>query len=152
MKTLWNEETRLEILQRVGSIRDDTVPKWGKMSAGAMLCHLAQSLRMCLGELPVASRKLPLRYFPLKQLVIYVFPFPRGAPTSPELLVKSPEPCDRSAADIGRLLAEFAARGGRADWPEHPAFGPLDPKAWGALTYKHFDHHLRQFGVEVKRN
>jgi hypothetical protein len=147
MKTLWNEETRLEILQRVGSVRDDALPKWGKMSAGAMLCHLSRSLSMCLGELPVAPKNLPLRYFPLKQLIIYVFPFPKGAPTAPELLVKTPEPCGRGAAEIGRLLADFAACGKREVWPDHPAFGPLDAKAWGALTYKHFNHHLRQFGV-----
>ncbi len=48
MKTLWEDAARLEILNRVKSIRDDMVPKWGRMSAGAMLCHLAQSLRMGL--------------------------------------------------------------------------------------------------------
>ncbi|MGH9801334.1 MAG: DUF1569 domain-containing protein, partial [Blastocatellia bacterium] len=31
--------------------------------------------------------------------------------------------------------------------PEHPAFGKLSTKDWGALTYKHMDHHFRQFGV-----
>jgi hypothetical protein len=28
-----------------------------------------------------------------------------------------------------------------------PLFGPLTGREWGALAYKHADHHLRQFGV-----
>jgi hypothetical protein len=31
--------------------------------------------------------------------------------------------------------------------PEHPAFGRLSGRAWGALVYRHMDHHLRQFGL-----
>ena len=50
-----------------------------------MLAHLNDSYRMCLGELKVKSKHLPLRYTPIKQLVIYVAPFPKGAPTAPEL-------------------------------------------------------------------
>lgn len=28
-----------------------------------------------------------------------------------------------------------------------PAFGRLTRPAWGVLSYRHIDHHLRQFGV-----
>ena len=41
-----------------------------------------------LGELTVKSKNLPLRYTPIKQLVIYVLPFPKGAPTAPELIAR----------------------------------------------------------------
>jgi hypothetical protein len=29
----------------------------------------------------------------------------------------------------------------------HPMFGKLTKKQWADLLKKHFDHHLRQFGV-----
>ena len=29
---------------------------------------------------------------------------------------------------------------------EHPFFGELNRKEWARLTYKHLDHHLKQFG------
>jgi Protein of unknown function (DUF1569) len=29
----------------------------------------------------------------------------------------------------------------------HSFFGHLTPEEWAILTYKHLDHHLRQFGV-----
>ncbi len=31
--------------------------------------------------------------------------------------------------------------------PEHPAFGTMTARRWGAIGYRHTDHHLRQFGV-----
>jgi hypothetical protein len=29
----------------------------------------------------------------------------------------------------------------------HPYFGKLSPEEWAILKWKHYDHHLRQFGV-----
>ena len=113
-----------------------------------MLAHLNDATRMAIGELPVASKNMPLRFFPLKQLILYVLPFPKGAPTAPELLAR----CD--AADFEQERAAFhqltvraAAKPPTDEWPAHPAFGPLSHKAWGKLAFKHTDHHLRQFGV-----
>ena len=31
--------------------------------------------------------------------------------------------------------------------PPHPLFGPLTRREWGVATYKHTDHHLKQFGA-----
>ena len=66
-----------------------------------MVAHLNDAMRMATGELPVAPRKLPIRYFPLKQLILYVLPFPKSAPTAPELLAR----CD--AADLKAEQVEF---------------------------------------------
>jgi Protein of unknown function (DUF1569) len=147
MRSLWEQDARLEILRRIDAVAADAKPQWGRMSAGRMLRHLAQSLAMANDEVPMQSKKLPIRYFPLKQLIIYVFPFPKGAPTSPELLEGDDTSVDAARADLRRGIETFAARTGAASWPEHPAFGHLSRRAWGVLTYKHCDHHLRQFGV-----
>jgi hypothetical protein len=32
-------------------------------------------------------------------------------------------------------------------WPDHPTFGSLTGRAWGALMYRRNDHHFRQFGI-----
>jgi hypothetical protein len=29
----------------------------------------------------------------------------------------------------------------------HPLFGPLNRREWGVATYKHTNHHLKQFGA-----
>ena len=147
MKTIWNDEDRTRLLDRVDRITDDSKPLWGRMMADRMLSHLVESAKMATGEIECKSKMLPIRWFPLKQLILYVFPFPKGAPTAPELLAGAKAPVADLKPELRRLIDKFAARADRDDWPRHPAFGKLSRDGWGALTYKHFDHHLRQFQV-----
>ena len=51
---------------------------------------------------------------------------------------------DRLFAEIDRFVA--AGADGCTSHP-HSFFGRLTPEEWGALMYKHLDHHLRQFAV-----
>src|SRR5437868_7941926 len=87
MKSIWDAHAQREIHDRIVSLAPDRRGQWGKMNVQQMVCHLTGSLRMATGELPVAPKKLPIRYPPLKQLIIYVAPFPKGAPTAPELMI-----------------------------------------------------------------
>lgn len=147
MKTLFEDRLRSIMLARINSITADSKPRWGKMNAETMLAHLVHSMRMGLGELDVKPKKLPVRFTPLRQLVVYLLPFPKGVPTAPELLPSSPYAIDESKRELARLFTAFAARASQQQWPEHPAFGPIGRRGWGVLTWRHLDHHLRQFGV-----
>lgn len=142
MKSLEQESARTELLTRLDSVNDDTKPLWGKFTARAMLDHIARATEMAAGEREVAPKKLPTRYFPLKQLFIYVLPFPKGLPTAPELLTDSPRSLDDSKSAMRRLITTFDPK------PcDHPAFGMMSAHAWSVLVYRHVDHHLRQFGA-----
>ena len=135
------------MLARIDRISSGAKPRWGKMNAELMVAHLVESMRMAVGEITPRPKKLPLRYFPLKQLVIYWLPFPKGSPTAPELLPKETGTIDGGKSELARVVRLFVERANQAQWPDHPAFGKLNKQAWGVLTYRHFDHHLRQFGV-----
>lgn len=104
-------------------------------------------MRMSKGELITKSKNLPIRYPPLKQLIVYWMPFPKGAPTAPELLARQVDNWEENVADVKAQIESFASRDPTGSWPEHPAFGRLTPRAWGVLGYRHTDHHFRQFGV-----
>lgn len=147
MKSLWQDDARLEILRRIETVSGSSRGLWGRMNPARMLRHLAQSMSMAAGELDVAPKRLPVRYFPLKQLAIYVLPFPKGVPTAPELLEGSDESIDAARADLRSAIAAFHARSDVLQWHDHPAFGSMTRRAWGVLTYRHCDHHLRQFGA-----
>jgi len=148
MKTMWDAPCQQEIRARVARLSPERKGEWGKMSAPEMVCHLAESLKMALGDLPVARKNLPIRYPPLKQLIVYLAPFPKNAPTAPELLARPPRAWPADVADLQALVDRFVARGGEATtWTDHPAFGRLSRRAWGVLVYRHMDHHLRQFGA-----
>jgi hypothetical protein len=147
MKSIWDAAVRNDLQNRLMQLTPDSPARWGRMTAPRMVAHLADSARMALGELAVSPKNLPIRYPPLKQLVIYWMPFPKNAPTAPELVSQTSVDFERERKAAGALLQRLAAPpdGGRR--PEHPAFGKLSERAWGVLVYRHYDHHLRQFGV-----
>ena len=147
MKSIWNDENRRALNDRIGQVAWDRRAAWGKFTAPKMICHLADSLKMAVGDLPVASKHLPIRYPPLKQLIIYLAPFPKSAPTAPELLAREPREWATEVADVQALLARAGSARTTDAWPEHPAFGKLSKRAWGVLIYRHMDHHLKQFGA-----
>ncbi len=118
------------------------------MDARAMLAHLRLSARMALGELPVACKsKRVFRVFPIKHLILHVVPFPKGAPTAPELLVSDAASIDAIRSELVSLMERIGAGPREGDGPVHPLFGRLSFGEWGVATFKHADHHLRQFGV-----
>jgi len=147
MKTLWNEQDRRELQERVVRLAPDSQRRWGKMTAPEMVAHLSDALRMALGDLPCESKRLPIRYPPLKQLIVYWLPFPKGAPTAPELVGRSAMSWRGEVSDLILLMDRFARQPEGCTWAEHPGFGRLSRRAWGVLKYRHMDHHLRQFGV-----
>jgi hypothetical protein len=145
-KTLLEPQVEREMKDRLMKLAPDAPGRWGRMSAARMLRHVANALRMATGDLVIAPRNTPLRLFPIKQLIVFVLPFPHGAPTAPDLIVKDEVDFETERRAVGDLLGAFAKRD-IAAWPEHPAFGPLDRNQWGVLAWKHVDHHFRQFGV-----
>ena len=147
MKSMWNSTDAREILERVARLRPDAPARWGRFTAPQMLCHLTDGARMAMGELAVAPRHLPIRYFPLKQLVLYVLPFPKGAPTAPELIARTATNWAGEVDELTRAYERFIGQQDRHDWPDHPAFGTMSGKAWATLMYRHTNHHLTQFGV-----
>src|SRR5262245_35316510 len=120
--SMWDPAVRASFTERAKKLTPDAKAGWGKFNVSGMMAHLNDSYRMALGELTVPSKNLPLRYTPIKQLVIYVLPFPKGAPTAPELLKR----CDRaSLADEQQAMVTMFGKlaGVKPGDPlqEHPA-------------------------------
>ena len=148
MGSILNDADRTAICQRIASVTSASVPRWGRMDATAMLAHLRLSALMALGELPVANKsKRAFQVFPIKHLILHVVPFPKGAPTAPELLVPDAASVDAIRSELVSLVERIGAGPREGDGPVHPLFGRLSFREWGIATYKHTDHHLRQFGA-----
>lgn len=147
MKSVWTPEVQAELLARGASLRPDSVARWGRLTCPRMLVHVTDALAMYMGTIPVAVKRTPLLYAPLKQAVIYALPMPRNVPTARELLSREPGPWEAEQERFASTLRAFCALRSRADWPLHPLFGRISPRAVGVLAYKHTDHHLRQFGA-----
>ena len=148
MGSILNESDRAAIVSRLHSLSASSTAQWGKMSVVGMLRHLRLSAQMGLGQIPVASaNKIPFQVCPLKHLILYVFPFPKGAPTAPELKPGEVASFEEERASVLDLLDRIGAGPREGAGPAHPLFGPLSWQEWGVVTYKHTDHHLKQFGA-----
>jgi hypothetical protein len=145
-RSLSDARTRQELVDRLERLGPEAKPLWGKMNAPQMLAHLADWMLMAKGKLKTAPKNRPLRFPPLKQLVIYWLPFPKGVPTAPELISRKPLAWTVERAAVREHVESFETLN-PAVWPEHPVFGEMTPNAWRVLAYRHMDHHLRQFGI-----
>ena len=148
MRSILNEGDRAEINNRLRSLSASSTARWGSMDVVGMLQHLRLSSRMTLGDLPVPSaNKRVFQVFPFKHLILYVLPFPKGAPTAAELKPNDAASFEQERAAVLELLERIGTGAREGAGPSHPLFGPMSWREWGVATYKHTDHHLRQFGV-----
>jgi hypothetical protein len=146
--TILNDADRAAIRRRIGTVTSASAPRWGQMDAKAMLAHLKLSALMALGDLPVACKsKRVFQVFPLKHLILHVAPFPKSAPTAPELLATDAVSVEAIRFELVSLIERIGSGPREGDGPVHPLFGRLSFREWGVATYKHADHHLRQFGA-----
>ncbi|MEO8138077.1 MAG: DUF1569 domain-containing protein [Gemmatimonadota bacterium] len=146
MPTIATPESRAALLARVGKLTPESRPNWGTLSAPRLLCHLADQLRVALGEIPAQQRGNWRTHTLLKWIVIYM---PVQAPpgkvqTVPEMLTTSPRSWIADLASLETLLERLAVAERTAP---HPVFGRLSHSEWCRLAWKHFNHHLGQFGV-----
>jgi hypothetical protein len=145
--TIWNAADRQDLLDRFDRLSPEVRPRWGSLDAPRMVTHVTDAVRASLGELALAPKVSPLKYWPINVLVMFYLPWPKSAPTAPELLTRTPENWRGELDTLRGCVDRFVARGSGGSWTPHVAFGPLSGEQWGRLTYRHMHHHLTQFGV-----
>ena len=149
MKNLFERETVDEIISRIDKLQPATQRHWGKMDVAQMLAHCSAGMDMASGHLnlPRAFMGRVLGPF-VKPIYINEKPFTRNSPTAKELVFSNT--CDflREQEQLRLKVRQFH-EGGEAQCTRHPHpfFGALTPQEWSRGTYKHLDHHLRQFGA-----
>ncbi len=147
MKSLWEPTARQELVARIMRLTPESTGRWGKMEVTQMVCHAADQLRMGLGEISTAEPHGPLRYAPMRYLLIHVLPWPKGKAKGPrEAFTTDPGSWESDRTELLRLIERFSQMQGQSAWPRHPLFGKMTARDWAVLSYRHLDHHLRQFG------
>ncbi|HVF58619.1 MAG TPA: DUF1569 domain-containing protein [Thermoanaerobaculia bacterium] len=148
MSTLFDAQTRAAMHARIDRLEATRAGMWGKMDAPQMVCHAADQLRVALGDIRTRERRNFLRFKPLRTLLVYWLPWPKGkVPTVREMQTSQPAAWEGDLALLHGLVDRFADRRPDEPWAPHPAFGLIGGREWGRLCHKHLDHHLRQFAV-----
>jgi hypothetical protein len=120
------------------------------MTPHEMLCHLSDSFRGMLGERQVSSANWsPLRRYVFKWIAFHTpLPWPKGIDTLPEVnphrAGTKPIEFERDRSELLAVMRRFVAADAR--YVPHPMFGEMTRDEWLIWTFRHVDHHLRQFG------
>jgi hypothetical protein len=145
MQTVADKITRTNIIARIAQLDPNSPPQWGKMSVDQMLKHCRLWEEMALGRL-TTKRVFIGRIFGrlgLRSILKDEKPLTRSTPTAPEILVAGHSNPDSEKAKWISLLEEYAVP--VDTFIIHPFFGKMTREQLGYMSYKHADHHLRQF-------
>ena len=150
LTNLFDPATAQNLKFRIGLMLTTMVPRWGTMQPAQALAHCAAGMELASG-VRVAPRLVVGRIIGwlLKPLVLgNDRPMRRTTPTIPGQEVRDERDLAQEQQRLCRLIDHFC-ESGSAGCTRHPHsfFGPLTPAQWAVLSYKHLDHHLRQFGV-----
>ncbi|CAN5693428.1 hypothetical protein BH10BAC2_BH10BAC2_04570 [soil metagenome] len=146
MKTIFDNATREEIINRVNTLNEKSTAQWGKMNVYQMLKHCVLCEDMYLGKKKYKRKFIGLLFgrIGLKNLMKDETPLQKNAPTSKAFKITE---ADRDIQAEKKkwiaLIAEYAHYSNE-DFV-HWFFGKMTKEQVGYFVYKHTDHHLRQF-------
>jgi len=148
MKTIFDEETRNELIVRIENIPENAQAQWGKMNLYQMLTHCSTWEEWIQGKgNPVYKQVFIGKIFGrigLRRMIRDDKPIDKGAPTSEQFKIKE------TTGDISKKKAEWIQLIQSYENYSNPSFihdffGKMTKEEIGLLAYKHTDHHLRQF-------
>lgn len=150
MPSLYNEADVKNILERLEKLTPESQRLWGTMNVAQMLAHCNVSLETAMG-LNFPRRKLIGRLLGplLKWKYLDAKPMVKNSITE-DTYVTSAETFDFETEKRKAMhhVQNFYTCGPKhCTQHPHSYFGKLSPQEWATLKWKHFDHHLRQFGV-----
>lgn len=147
MKSLFNQESFSEIIDRMNQLSENSQKQWGKMSGGQMLHHCQGPLNIMLENDDYGLKPNLIAKLLFKRMLYNDAPFPKNMPTAKFLKEAEPRDFKSEKRNLLSLLDDLKNQKDREDWKKHPGFGYFTKQQWGQMQYKHLDHHLRQFGV-----
>lgn len=153
MKNLFDPTLAEDTKQRIMRLHPESERQWGQLTLVQTLAHCTSGLQMAMGMVNPKRASFPVNLIGrlIKPLVFNDDkPIRRNAPSAPELFPADPTQCEfeREQAQLIVAIDSFVTKGAACcSQHPHPFFGPLNPQQWAILSYKHLDHHLRQFGA-----
>jgi len=147
VKNLFDPAVKQEIINRINQLSPASKAVWGKMNVSQMLAHLQLPIAIAYGtHQPKGSFLLRLIGPLFKSKLWDESPYKQSLPTDPTFIMTGNEKdFEKEKAALLEMVNRFtnsAVAGER-----HPVFGKLTKENWSKATWKHIDHHLRQFGV-----
>jgi hypothetical protein len=148
MKTIFDIETRVELISRINSLNKDSAGQWGKMNVYQMIKHCIIWDGWVLGKSNLKYRQeflgLIFGKMALNSSVKDDRPMKKNMPAGRYFIIKE----KNGDVEIQkRIWIERIAEYEHFSNPDfiHDFFGKMTKEQIGIFAYKHSDHHLRQF-------
>lgn len=149
MNNLFNPADAAGIIQRLDALPATAQRQWGTMQAAQMLAHCTASLETAMGLNSPKKVSFLMRFVGsmMKSGIVSGKPMPKNSPTDKLYIITDARDFAQEKAKVIERIKAFSA-GGPARCTTQPQvfFGPMTPQEWAIMQWKHFDHHLRQFG------
>jgi inhibitor of KinA sporulation pathway (predicted exonuclease) len=144
-KNLYDADVYEEMLTRMSILTPGTQAVWGSMDVAQMLAHCSEVQDVYNGKpLDVPFWMLLARPI-VRPMLLSEKPFPKNLQTIDQFQVADPEEFDTQRERLINALRTMHAFG-RRDL-NHKLMGRMTEAEVGWVTYRHLDHHFRQFGV-----
>jgi len=147
IKNLFDPQVKQEIVNRISKLSSQTQSQWGKMNVAQMLAHVQMPIRIAFGtHKPKGSFLLRLIGPLFKSKLWDGKPYKQSLPTDPTFVMTGAvKDFEKEKAELLNLVNRFNESNIVGE--QHPIFGKLTKHNWSKATWKHLDHHLKQFGV-----
>lgn len=147
IKNLFDTAEKQEIINRLNKLSPQSQRQWGKMDVAQMLAHLQVPIGVAMGTHTVKGNLLMKLILPLFKKKLYdEKPWKQGLPTDKTFIMTG----KTKDFELERnKLLDMVSRFTEANMvnEKHPIFGRLTKEQWSKATWKHIDHHLKQFGA-----
>lgn len=147
IKNLFDTAVKQEIINRLNKLSPQSQRQWGKMDVAQMLAHLQVPIGVALGTHTVKGNLLMKLILPLFKKKLYdEKPWKQGLPTDKTFIMTG----KTKDFELERnKLMDMVNRFTEANMvnEKHPIFGRLTKEQWSKASWKHIDHHLKQFGA-----
>lgn len=147
MYSYFNQPAYNDLIQRLDNLKPNANALWGKMNAAQMLAHCQFPIQIALAKETVPLKPNWLIKFFFKKLLYSNTPYSKNAPTAPVLIVKESKDFHTEKAALKQWMQELWNDRANENRRDHPVFGTFTKDQWGAMQWKHLDHHFRQFDV-----
>lgn len=149
MKSIFDQNTREEIIARIDSLNLQHKAQWGKMTVTQMVRHCALCDEYYFGKISISRSALGLLFG--KSAIKKILKdenssFARNAPTAPQFKVNEKIDDLSSEKENWKAVIRHYATYNEENFV-HWFFGKISKEQMGQFIYKHSHHHLQQFGA-----
>jgi hypothetical protein len=150
MPIFFTAESKPLFVRRINAVTPASQRQFGSLEPVGMIRHLRLAMELSLGEANIPDTSNIFGRTIGRYVAFHLIPWPKGKIKAPPAFTPPPEKdFDTERVLLNASIDRFIATLNREPQKvvSHPVFGAMTMTYWTRVHGKHFDHHLKQFGV-----